>query len=468
MSLSLNSLLAYGHFLPFIMIALAIIFLMLAKIMRLGMTTSLIAVVFFLACACLFEQEGDNAGLLLDNISRLGIKIIMPAVMIISFMIAKKSLDPQRKVESLLLVMISALGAMLTLASYNWMLLFMGIQCMSLPLYGLIAFDMDKKSLSSSIRYLLLSFVAMAIMLFGILLLYAATGTMDIALQAHKIAEGRHLNGLIGLSSMLIFVGLAFKVSLFPFHAWAPEVYEGSRLFVQSYLLVVVKSVVVIFIMRIAFIFSNAGSSLSGIITFMALFSMWVGFGLMLRQQSFIRLLAFLSIGHLGALMIPILAQNQWAKDAIFIDIIAFGMAILLIFASLKGLKDEFGNIAIKDLEGLYYKRPWASIALAISLISITGFPLTVGFVGKLAIFQAGFFASMWLLTINFVLSSILAMAVIAQVIAKLWQKNDAVLLKNPPKFSPILCGACIIILALGLFPETLVAFVKSYMGAIP
>lgn len=464
----------FAHFFPFIMVVLAIVFLMIATIFRLSVTVSFVVSMLFLVAAWLLGFGGINVresnGLLADSIGELSIKVLLPAVMAICFMIFRKESKPEKKMEALILVLISCLGGLVTLVSFNWMLLFIGLQCMSLPLYGLLAFD-PNVSLANSTRYLLMSFVAMAIMLFGILLLYAATGSLDLSMQGLAIREMLpKSSGIVGLGLILIFMGLAFKVSLFPFHTWAPDVYAGARLFVISYLLVVVKSVVLIFILRMAYLLMAADPVLNNIIAFMALFSMWIGNGLMVRQTSFIRLLAFLSIGHLGALMIPILAYNSLGMEAIFLDIIAFGLSILLIFASLKGLNRDVQGISIKDLQGLYYQRPLVSFTLTMALISLTGFPLTAGFVGKLAIFQSGMAASLWFLIGNFVMSSILGLAVIAKVVAGFWQQENAqserVILRSRGLYELLFCTA-IAIIALGIFPEPLIAAVKSYTAGL-
>jgi NADH-quinone oxidoreductase subunit N len=327
---------------------------------------------------------------------------------------------------------------------------------MSLPLYGLLAFDPDNSlSLSASLRYLLLSFFAMAILLFGILLLYASTGSMDLT-QSLRIFNN---TSTINLGLILILIGLSFKISLFPFHAWAPSVYSGARIFVMSYLLIIVKSMVVIFLLRV-FSLLGPDSIISSIITFMAILSMWIGSGMMLKEKNFIRILAYLSIAHLGALMIPFLAFNKLTLEAIFLDLIAFGLSILLISASLNSLK--FGSeIQVLDLKGLYYKHKGVCLALCLSLISLTGFPLTAGFIGKFAILKAGVFSSLWHLLSHFILTSFLQLFVIASIIALFWQKSSA---ENKNfQTSKLLFCISIALLAMGFLPEALIELVKSH-----
>lgn len=458
----------FTPFFPFAMMVLAIIFMMLATIFRLSVKLSFWVSILFLtaASASRFGKvlHENSYGFYVDGMAELGIQILVAAVMSILIMILQKDASYSRKMESMTLVLLSSLGAMVTLASFNWMLLFIGLQCMSLPIYGLLAFD-PNISISSSVRYLLLSFVAMGILLFGILLLYAATGSMDLAVQSSKIREVLP-SGIASLGIMLTFIGIAFKVSLFPFHFWAPEVYSGARFFVISYLLIVVKSVVLIFLMRMAF-FLFADPVFTSAVGLMAILSMWVGNGMMLRQTSFIRLLAYLSIGHLGALMIPILAYNNLGIEAIFLDIIAFGLAVLLIFSSLKGFnEDGTQNITLLDLKGLYYRRPVATIALTIALISLTGFPLTAGFIGKLAIFQSAMASSLWYLIINFVLSSILGLLVMAKIVASFWQPAPENATVSKLAFSELMLCATLVLLAMGIFPEPWIAMVKTYTSS--
>lgn len=464
----------FAPLLPYVIVVCAIVFLMIAKMVRMSQRITFSVTMFLLALAwagvCIIAPSSRNVfGFSADHLGQLGIKLLLPAVMIISLMVLRKFAEPSKKIEALLMILISCFGAMTTLVATNWMLFFIGLQCLSLPLYGMLAFDPDDKaSLSSSARYLLLSFVAMAIMLFGILLLYAATGTMQIAVQSQKLVEmAPSLNGLVSLGLIMVFAGIAFKVSLFPFHAWAPEVYSGARLFVISYLVVVVKSVVLIFLLRSSFVYlGGTHPTLTSLIGYMAIFSMWVGNGMMLRERNLIRMLAFLSIGHLGALMIPILAHNARATEAIFLDITAFGVAMLLVFTSLKGFgHDRARGINVDDLRGLYYRRPWASITLAIALISLTGFPLTAGFVGKFAIFQAGLDAQLWHLILHFVLSSILSLAVLAYLVGTMWIKSAKSETTMPPPshaLAEILFCAALAIVVMGIFPEPWIAWIKA------
>lgn len=474
----------YAQFFPFLIVAIAIVFLMVAKIVRLFVPVAFVVTIALLVIAWLAGfgdhyaiENGSYLVFAVDNLGRLGLKLLLPAVVVVSLMILKRPSPSGKKIEALLLVLISCLGAMVTLVSHNWMLFFVGVQCLSLPLYGLLAFDVDDTwSLSSSTRYLLMSFMAMAIMLFGILLLYAACGSMDLYEQSTRMNDLMPAaRGIMGLGIVFILAGLGFKASLFPFHAWAPEVYQGARFFVTGYLVVVVKSVVLLFLMRTTFLLLNiADFPIASIISFMAILSMWVGNGMMVKEVSFIRLIAFLSIGHLGALMIPVLANNQIGNEAIFLDMVAFGAAILLIFATLKSIQaDSIRGFTIEDLRGQFTKHPWSSVTLTVALISLTGFPMTAGFVGKFAIFRAGIDAQLWHLLVHYLVSSLLGLAVIARIIAGMWQKSPATAVAIEESHSTtwlpgFLFCAALAIVALGVFPELWISWIKGYTSGAP
>jgi NADH-quinone oxidoreductase subunit N len=320
---------------------------------------------------------------------------------------------------------------------------------------------------------LVLSLIAMAFMLFGIVLLYAATGTMDLYEQGSKIKEilVSHFD-LLSLGFIFVLVGAAFKMSLFPFHIWAPEVYQGSSLFIVSYMVVIVKGVVLFFLLRCFFLlFSVEETLLTTIISFMAILSMWIGNGLMLVEKNFMRLLAFLSIAHLGYLMIPLLARNMLGVEAIFLDIAAFGFAILMILITIKMLPNRFSSSFSHDnFKGLVKEHPRHAFALIISLISIVGFPLTAGFVGKYAIFASGIDAKLWHLTMHMVLSSILGLFALVKIVVSMFENpkipifEHAVAKERYPRHGVLLVGA-LVLLAFGIFPQAWISWAKEHVA---
>src|SRR5579871_3139495 len=311
-----------AQFAPFLLVALSIIYVMVLKILRMSFLPICAGVGVFLAASWLISMGDFNKhhahGLAFNSITRMAFLLLLPAIFGICLMIGRQNAQPDKKVASLLMVLISFVGGMVVLTSNNWLMFFVGVQCMSIPIYGLLAFDTDNKvAVAAAAKYLILSIVAMAFMLFGIMLLYAASGSMEFSAIRHS-----HLSTLILFGLALVLVGIGFKISIVPFHIWAPDVYQGASLFVTSYLLVVVKAVMVFFLAANYFaIVGHQLSSVSLVLSTLAVLSMWIGNGLMLTETNFFRLLGFLSIGHLGFLIIPLLSDKPSGVEAVFLDL---------------------------------------------------------------------------------------------------------------------------------------------------
>lgn len=454
---------------PFALIALAIIFIMVGQIFRwpLGVIFTITSIFIGLAFGCGFIKSAQPSMLFFwDSLSRAAIQLMLIALLVVVAMIFAKPAKYHQKVSWLLLLMISSFGGMTTLVSHNWMLFFIGIQCLSLPLYGLIAFNTGEKlAILASTRYLVLSFIAMSFLLFGIVLLYASTKTMDLYQQGVYLAQLVKPSGLMGLGFAFVLVGLSFKASLFPFHIWAPEVYQGTSLFVVSYLLVIVKGVVIFFLVRcFSFLFGSNADSVTLIISLMAILSMWIGNGLMLFEKNFLRLMAYLSIAHLGYLMIPVLANSTMGLTAIFLDLTAFGLAILLLLASVKILNPS--SLSIDHFRGLMKRSPLVGFSIVLAFISVIGFPLTAGFVGKYAIFASGIDKQLWPLVSHMLLSSLLGLYALAKIVISTFAKIDdqqspLITINGPAKTGLMLLGSLLLI-SLGIIPDFWVSWAHS------
>lgn len=468
---------------PFLMVGLSVALLILGHILQLPLRSLCSAIGLCLVGAWVIGlrdylaiNEKNFWGLSFDALGHIGIQLLLPGVMGVSLMALQKKSDYHHKVGSLLLILISCIGAMVTLISHNWMVLFVAIQCMSLPIYGLLAFDTENKmAVSASVRYLVLSAVAMAFMLFGIVLLYAATGSMDFFEQGLKIVEfGSIQSGLVLLGFSLVLVGIGFKLSLCPFHMWAPEVYQGAPFFVIGYMVVIVKGVVVLALLRGSMLlFGVEDSLLMDIIALMSILSMWLGNGLMLLEKNFIRLLAFLSIGHLGYLMIPLLAHSPLGVEAICLDLAAFGLSVLLILANLKISSRRFTSHSIDDFRGLVKENPWQAFFLMVGLLSLVGFPLTAGFIGKYAIFIAGVDGNLWNLLPHLILSSILGLLALAKIMLSMFQPSPlASLVPNETKgflnHNGVFLVGAMALLFFGTFPDPWLSWVKSQTSTLP
>lgn len=472
---AITSWIAHPQIASMLMVMLAIMVLLIGRIMSIASTALFICCNLFIAGAffsTIFLSSSPAPainGMSLSAISLMGIQIGLPVVMALSFMMYAKPIDHYRKIDALLLLLISFLGGITVMVSTNWMVFFVALQCLSLPVFGLLALDTNRSAaISSSTRYLLQSSVAMAIMLFGIALLYAETGHLDFVTQAQAISSLSPSSwGLASFGLGLILVGLGFKLSIAPFHVWTAEVYHGASFFVLGYLSIIAKAVVIFFVMHNGWLlFGMKSTLLITTLSTLAVLSMWVGNGLMVLETNVMRFLAFLSIGHLGFLLIPLLSPHPLSMMAVVVDVIAFALAMLLLLATLKMVYPSH-ELSLSDLKGLGSKNPGAALLIALSLASLAGVPLTAGFVAKYSIFMSGALTDQWVLLTNMALSSILPLFALLRVIVGMYQAHDTTPHKTMlPWPGNIVFLAALAILALGIAPNQWLAWVNNSLNS--
>ena len=301
--------------------------------------------------------------------------------------------------EMYLLLTLSALGGLTLACAQHFASLFIGLELLSVPLYAMIAYPVKKRhSLEGGLKYLVLSAVASAFMLFGIALIYSQAGSLAFADVGPYFAAGGSAVSLIG--GALLLIGLGFKLSLVPFHLWTPDVYEGAPAPVAAYLATVSKVAVFAVLLRY---FVEAGgyyqTQLVDVLGWLAFASIIVGNLLAVRQNNVKRMLAYSSIAHFGYCMVALVAGGPLAVEAVgaylltyvVTSIGAFGVVTLTSNAG-----DERDADVIYDYRGMFWRRPYLASILTAMLLSLAGIPLTAGFIGKFYIIAAGLDGHQW------------------------------------------------------------------------
>jgi len=415
------------------------------------------------------EIQASIQGLSFGPIYRLGLMLVVVALLAIHLMIMLEDIEPHRKVDCAALLYVSALGGVISLASTNWMMLFIGIQCLSLPIFGMLALNTDmRSSVHSATRYLLLSSIAVACMLFGSAILYAQTGTLDFALQSQLVTTldpGSY--GLATFGFALVMIGLLFKLSLAPFHVWAPSVYQGARGFSLAYLITIAKSVILLFVVHNAWIFFGLNSTaLLASLYAVATLSMWLGNGLMIQEQNYARFISYLSIGHMGFLLVPYISQHPFGTSAIIIDLLAFAFALILQLMTLQRLFPSLHHLSLQDLKGLYNKNPYAAFVLAVSCASLAGVPLTAGFIAKYTIILSGALSDQWFLLMNMILSSAISLWALLKVVVMLYSPSPTT--QRAAGYSLgtglLVLGACALFI-FGISPDAWLNFIQAHIA---
>ncbi|HVT35470.1 MAG TPA: NADH-quinone oxidoreductase subunit NuoN [Nevskiaceae bacterium] len=308
------------------------------------------------------------------------------------------------KEEIYLLLMLSSLGAILLACSKHFASLFLGLELLSIPLYGMVAYPLkNRHPLEAGVKYLVLSAAASAFLLFGMALIYARTGTLafaELAPRMNGLHVTRDLYMLTG--GALLIAGLAFKLSLVPFHLWTPDVYEGAPAPVTSYLATASKTAVFAVLLRW---FVQGGADRQGlfldVLALLAIASILVGNVLALQQTNIKRMLAYSSIAHLGYCLVAVVAGGPLAVEAVGAYLLTYVVTTLGAFGVVTLMSSPIGDNdadEIDDYRGLFWTRPFLSSILTVAMLSLAGIPLTAGFIGKFYITAVGVDARLWVL----------------------------------------------------------------------
>jgi NADH-quinone oxidoreductase subunit N len=379
---------------------------------------------------------------------------------------------PGNREELYLLILLAAAGGMVLVCAQQLSALFIGLELLSVPVYGLVAYAyFNKRSLEAGIKYMVLSAAGSAFLLFGMALLYADAGTLSFSgIGAALAATGMpSLLAQLGLSMML--VGLAFKLSLVPFHLWTPDVYEGAPAPVAAFLATASKVAVFAVIVRL-FHLSPVGSSgvLNTVLSLIAVASIVVGNLLALNQTNLKRLLGYSSIAHFGYLLIALVASKGLAMEAIGVYLVTYVITSLGAFGVITLMSSPYNGRdadALYEYRGLFWRRPYLTAVLTVMMLSLAGIPLTAGFIGKFYIMAAGVESGLWWLVGALVLGSAIGLFYYLRVMVTLYlmektlRKHDAPMNWEQRTGGVMLLAIAILAFVLGVYPQPLVDLVQ-------
>lgn len=322
-----------------------------------------------------------------------------------------------------------ALAGGITMVSFNNLtIFFIGLEILSISLYVLAASSKrDLRSNEAGLKYLLMGAFATGFLLFGIALIYGATGTFSLSEIAGKLTEGLVNTLFVKAGVLLVLVGFLFKVSAAPFHFWAPDVYEGSPTPVTAFMATVVKTAAFAAFYRLfASCFSMLHDDWSGVVAVIAALTMLTGNILAVYQQSLKRMLAYSSIAHAGYMLMAIVALNQVSPGAIFLYALAYSLGSLGVFSVLSGVAAGSGNELISALNGLGRRQPVVGIFLSLIMFSLAGIPPVAGFFAKYYLFFGVFSAGYSWLVLIAILSSLIGVYYYFRVIFALFKDGEA------------------------------------------
>ena len=323
--------------------------------------------------------------------------------------------------EYSLLIIFAALGMGVILSSADFMTLYLGVETLSLSSYVLASFHRDSpRSSEAGLKYFVLGALASGLLLYGMSLVYGFSGSTSYDVVAKADASLGFMFGMV-----LMITGLAFKVSAAPMHVWTPDVYEGSPSPVVAFFATAPKMasmVVFAIILFTAFPQALAFENWQLIVGIIAGASMLIGAFGALPQANLKRLLGYSSIANMGYALVAIAAGVQYGAGSLLIFMTAYVIASLGLFGGVLSMRREGGMVEnIDELAGLIRRQPGLATALTVLLVSVSGFPLAFGFLGKLAVLEAGWEAGLMPLIIILVISSVIAMYYYLRIVKIMW-----------------------------------------------
>lgn len=341
-------------------------------------------------------------------------------------------------------------GIILVATFQSLLILFLGIEIISIPLY--ILTGSDKKNLKSneaSLKYFLMGAFSTGLMLMGITLIYGATGTfnldqMNIGAQAPSVLM---VTGII----MLLF-SMAFKVSAAPFHFWTPDVYDGAPTVFTSFMATIVKAAVFIgFIRLFDEGFGNLRSEWQWLVAIITVATLFIGNITAVFQQSVKRMLAYSSIAQAGFMMMAIYALNSDAKEGLILYAAAYSIATIGIFAILAKLKDY----TYEGFNGFAKKQPVLAATTTIFLLSLAGIPLTAGFLAKFYMLKAAI-SNLWLVIFAVLMAAVSVYYYFRVIQAMYFKDGEGQPIEITPAFKGVHVALAAITIILGVFPNLL------------
>jgi NADH-quinone oxidoreductase subunit N len=372
------------------------------------------------------------------------------------------------------LVLFAASGMMLLAGAEDLIVVFLGLEVMSIPVYVLAGFNRKSRfSAEAALKYFLIGAFASAFLLYGIALLWGSTGSTALAGIGQRIGDATLPPlGLLGLG--LLLIGLGFKVASVPFHMWAPDAYDGAPTPVTAFMATAVKAAGFFALGRLLVeAFGSDRTQWQPVVAGLAIASMVLGNLVALSQQSLKRLLAYSSIAHAGYLLVGLWPGTSQGLSAVVVYLAAYVTTSLAAFGILTVLgRDGERAVTLDSMAGLARKRPWLAFALAVTMLSLLGMPGTIGFIGKWAILVAVVHEGQYLLPVVLVVTTLISAGYYLPVVMTAYMRDPTSDLAHAEARLPrpgalVVAAAVVLILLFGVLPAGLLTTATATAASI-
>jgi len=402
----------------------------------------------------IFNEDGSLFGGLFTTNALIAFQksILSLGIYLISLLFTDWFKKSEHMPEFFMLMLSAVLGMFLMISSGSFLMFFLSLELSTIPVAAMANFDLEKKiSSEGAMKMILSSAFSSGILLFGISLIYGATGTINFA-ELPALLDNSPLQIL---AFVFLFTAFAFKLSIVPFHLWTADVYEGSPVAVTSFLSVISKgSIAFILLTTLYKVFAPMHEIWYNMVMLLSIVTMIVGNLFALRQQNIKRFLAFSSIAQVGFILVGLSSNSAKGTASVVYFVLIYLFSNLAAFGVAGAISQQTGKERIDDFKGLYQTNPFLSWILALALFSLAGIPPTAGFFGKLFLITAGaskgnyFFITV--AALNLIVSLYYYLRVIRAVFMdKNEQPIEKIYLNPSVKLGMIICGAGIVLTGL-------------------
>jgi NADH-quinone oxidoreductase subunit N len=398
-----------------------------------------------------------------DNFSIAFNAVLIFTTMLVFFFAPVYYKPVKRPLEDVYALILFALIGGLTMTGFgNILMLFVGIETLSLSLYILAGSKkFDPNSNEAAMKYFLTGSFASGFLLFGIALLYGASGSMNLdEIKNYVILHQHNMPGMLNIGLLLVAIGMTFKIGAAPFHFWAPDVYEGSPTLITTFMATVGKVAAIAAFFRLMYSsFGEVDQLWKTTLTVFAIATILIGNLSAFYQDNVKRMFAYSGIAHAGYMLIAVITLKGDASGTLLLYSISYTIATITAFAVLILVREETGTFSIKAFNGLAKDNPTEAFAMTIAMLSLAGIPPLVGFAAKYNLFIAAIEQGHLPLVIVAIVGSMISVYFYIRPVVAMYFRRPAhgAAIHSGKNYKNQIIFAAVLMILLGLIPGVIV-----------